>query len=142
MGTCWAQGLCLAGGGGGTDPQMAAAVGPWPQPMARQALGPGDPALLLGSHLRQRPLPCCPHQPFHFQLDLLLSHGNGMQIGLRLPGSRLRPASRSPSLGGHTLSNRVASSPQSEGVPLSPHGVAATLCPGRPSPLLTHERRY
>lgn len=64
MGTCWARGLCLAGGGGGTDPQMAAAVGLWPQPVARRALGPGDPALLLGSHVQQRPLPGCPPPAF------------------------------------------------------------------------------
>lgn len=65
-----------------------ASTGPW-------GSGPFVGGLTSGSG----PFPAAPHQSFNFQLDLLLSHGNGMQMWLGLPGSRLRPASRSPSLG-------------------------------------------
>lgn len=68
---------------------------PWPGEHWALGIRPFCWGLTSGSG----PFPAAPHQPFHFQLDLLLSHGNGMQIGLGLPGSRLRPASRSPSLG-------------------------------------------
>lgn len=52
--------------------------GPWPRPGERRALGMRP--LLLGSHLGQRPLPQAPAPAFNFQLDLLHSHGNGMQM--------------------------------------------------------------
>lgn len=68
---------------------------PWPGEHWALGIRPFCWGLTSGSG----PFPAAPHQPFNFQLDLLLSHGNGMQIGLGLTGSRLRPASRSPSLG-------------------------------------------
>lgn len=110
---------------------------PWPGKRWALGIRPFCWGLTSGSG----PFPAAPHQPFHFQLDLLLSHGNGMQIGLGLPGSRLRAASRSPSLGVIPSQIGWPAVPGVRGVPLSPsNGAAATLCPGRPSPLLTHGR--
>lgn len=68
---------------------------PWPGEHWALGIRPFCWGLTSGSG----PFPAAPHQSFNFQLDLLLSHGNGMQMWLGLPGSRLRPASRSPSLG-------------------------------------------
>lgn len=68
---------------------------PWPGKHWALGIRPFCWGLTSGSG----PFPAAPHQSFNFQLDLLLSHGNGMQMWLGLPGSRLRPASRSPSLG-------------------------------------------
>lgn len=93
---------------------------PWPGEHWALGIRPFCWGLTSGSG----PFPAAPHQPFNFQLDLLLSHGNGMQIGLGLPGSGLRPASRSSRLGSYP-SNRVASSACSQGVPLSPSNGAA-----------------
>lgn len=102
-------------------------AGPGPQPGAKRAPGPGDLALCRGLTSSSRPFPAAPHQPFNFQLDLLLSHGNGMQIGPGgLPGASGCDLSVGPQVwGGYTHLSGAASGPWGEWVPLVPRNGAA-----------------
>lgn len=97
-------------------------AGPGPQPVARRAPGPGDPVLCQGLTSSSRPFPAAPHQPFNFQLDLLLSHGNGMQIGPGgLTGASGCDLSQGPQVwGDHSHLSGADSGPWGEGVPLVP----------------------
>lgn len=97
-------------------------AGPGPQPVARRAPGPGDPVLCQGLTSSSRPFPAAPHQPFNFQLDLLLSHGNGMQIGPGgLTGASGCDLSLGPQVwGDHSHLSGADGGPWGEGVPLVP----------------------
>lgn len=97
-------------------------AGPGPQPAARRAPGPGDPVLCQGLTSSSRPFPAAPHQPFNFQLDLLLSHGNGMQIGPGgLTGASGCDLSLGPQVwGDHFHLSGADGGPRGEGLPLVP----------------------
>lgn len=73
-----------------TDPQMAAAGRARATARGQASTGPWGSGPFVGvSPPAAAPSPAAPHQPFNFQLDLLLSHGNGMQMG---PGGCQGPA--------------------------------------------------
>lgn len=64
-----------------TDPQMAAASRARATARGQASTGPWGSGPFVGvSPPAAAPSPAAPHQPFNFQLDLLLSHGNGMQM--------------------------------------------------------------